>query len=223
MVNKKSQLDEILYEFIRKNKGCATWGELIDARKPSIGKSVLKAAIDRMVKNKRMIIKAEKVDGKTTTLYCLPDPIPMGTAKESTDEEAKEETKGFLQWVENFVGHIEKAHAEDISNNVTNSYADERGGPIKEHVILAETQHIQRYALSLLIDFLGMEILDELVRYSQKESDVEAEQYIDAVIKTDFAVLIKNFAKLTSPRYGDTREVVSDVKERLSGRMRLTE
>lgn len=223
MVNKKSQLDEMLYKFIRMNNGCATWGELVDARKPPIGKSALKAVIDRMVKNKRMIIKAEKVNGKTTTLYCLSNSPSMGKAKESNDKEAKEGTKDFLQWVENFVGHLEKAYAKDISNNFTKSYADERGGPVKEHVILAETQHLQRYALSLLIDFLGMEILDELGRYSQKESDVEAEQYIDAAIKTDFAVLIKNLAKLTSPRYGDSMEAIRGVKENLSKRMPLTE
>lgn len=223
MVNKKSQLDEMLYEFIRMNKGCATWGKLIDARKPPIGKSVLKAVIDRMVKNERMIIKAEKVNGKTTTLYCLSNRPTMEKAKDSNDKEAREDTKDFLQWVENFVAHIEKAYAKDISNNFTKSYADERGGPVKEHVILTETQHVQEYALSLLINFLGMEILDELGRYSQKETDVEAEQYIDAAIKTDFAVLIKNLAKLTSPRYGDTREVISSVKEHLSKIMPLTE
>jgi hypothetical protein len=66
-----------------------------------------------------------------------------------------------------------------------------------------------------LINFLGATVLDELKIYSRKENDDDASRYLDITIRTDLAVLIKNLAKLTSPRYGDATQAIEDVQEQL--------
>lgn len=203
-------VDQLIYEFLQRNNGSATWKKLKEVRNPSISDSALKAAIDRMVVNKRLTIKAEKVSGKTIVLYCLPEPILTIPT---------EGNKNFLQLVDYYLTFIEEDYKKDIAWGHTKSYATKPGGPVEEHVQYLNTRSTQAHALSQLIDLLGNVILDELGRYSQKESDAEAEQYIDAVIKTDLAVMIKNFAKLVSPRYGDAKELIADVEDSMEPRI----
>lgn len=195
-------VDQLINEYLQKNNGSATWKKLKEVRKPSISDSALKAAIDRMVVNKRLTIKAEKVEGKTTTLYCLPDTIYT------------KGDKNFLQWADQLMVDIEAAHKKDIELGVTRLHYGP-GERAEEYLSCANTQSEQADALYILINILGSTILDELVSYSQKKSDAEAEQYIDAVIKTNFSVLIKSLAKIVSPKYGDAKGPIESVVEKL--------
>jgi hypothetical protein len=187
-------VDELIIEYLRRNDGSAEWRQLKNARKTRkpISESALKAAIDRLIKREKLIKRAEMRNGKAATLYCLLNPIP--------EKRAKEGSMDFLQWVDCFVDQIEKAHQEDIELDTGK---------------MANTFYAQRYALSLLINFLGATVLDELKIYSRKENDDDASRYLDITIRTDLAVLIKNLAKLTSPRYGDATQAIEDVQEQL--------
>ncbi len=171
----KGSIDELIIRTVMNNNGKATWGQLKKCRPKPLADPVLKKAIDRLKKERILVPKPGFIKDKGETLYCLHDPIPMRDDKE------------LSWWVNIFIDCIEsdRKFYENDPNRMT-----------------AEIKSKQCFSLSILTNMLTDSILYELTKYSEKTNDTEAAEYLDTAIHKYIAVIIKEIARVVSPRYG---------------------
>lgn len=207
-VSIRGKVDDLITEYLMKHEGKATWSELKKARQPTpLQDYTLGEAIKRMVRKGVIIERVERPAGKQVIVYCLSKEVPVFWQDG--------EWMNLPEWVSTVISDIEAALERDKQKAIGPS-GDEFEFWLAR-VDAPETNKIQAEAVAKALEMLLKEIAGLLKAYSQQPDDEKAMQSLAPAVIIYLAVLIKEAARLVSPRYGSASTAINTALAELFG------